>query len=194
VIQIIDNFLDPVTYGYLRSYADHADFRDRRSEQDGVVYPNLHLDLPGHVDAEIQERLEQAMGRPVHRRITFMRLSPKGVKAPHQAHSDEIMGQYSLMLYLNRQEDTPRGAGTSFVQHVEQDFRSTPQNERGARAWERDTNRRDAWLVYEHCASAPNRACIFDARLMHRAEPTTGFGRTAQDGRLVLTSFFDTGG
>ena len=39
----------------------------------------------------------------------FMRMSPEGVHVPHAAHHDGSMGNYRMMLYLNREPDCQGG-------------------------------------------------------------------------------------
>ena len=118
-----------------------------------------------------------------------MRLSPQFTVAPHQAHTDTLMGNFSLMLYLNRLEDCE--GGTSFVIHKEALIDSSPINDKQLKVWQRDTNTPEAWQIKDVSQMIPNRACIFDANLMHRAEPIGGFGDNSQNARLVLTAFYD---
>jgi hypothetical protein len=98
------------------------------------------------------------------------------------------MGGYSLMVYLNRPQDC-RG-GTSLVRHVETGMDSNPRNEEEEAIWKRDTNKREAWEVTEMCPMRANRACVFPAERMHRAEPVGGFGHDQRHGRMVMTAFF----
>ena len=66
-----------------------------------------------------------------------------------------------------------------------------PISEKQLKVWEQDHSNPEAWSIMDMCQMKPNRALIFEAGKMHRAEPIGGFGRGPKDGRLVLTCFFD---
>lgn len=181
MIEQTDNFLPDRLAQLLRAYADRAEFEDLDNDADGVAYPGICSTLPAAVVTHVLERCKQAVGGKISRPTMFMRLSLPGMPAPHQAHHDAVMGTHSLMLYLTRNEHVAPGAGTSFVRHRSGD---------DEKFWERDTHRPEAWEVWSLCPMKFNRACLFDAALMHRAEPVGGFGTGRHDGRLVLTCFF----
>lgn len=175
--EIIDNFLPPNVYAQLRKHCDTISYEGIRNPVDGVVYPNISVDIP--------DTVLKFLGSP---KTVFMRLSLAGVKAPHQAHTDTLMGNTSLMLYLTREEHC--AGGTSLVEHIETGMRSDPVDVDQETLWRRDTNDPAAWRPYEIAEMRPNRAAIFKARLMHRAEPVGGFGNNSKNGRLVLTAFY----
>ena len=180
---IRDEFL--TTYPSLREHANTVDFTGHVLDEDGKLYPDVSVDIPREVQIEVKEKLEDLLG-PVDIKLMFMRLTTEDTEgAPHQAHTDTILGEFSLMLYL-----TGKG-GTSFVQHKATGMRTDPETPEEFAAWEADTNRPWAWQVWAMTKARENRACIFPAVLMHRAEPVGGFGKNAEDGRLVLTAFFD---
>ena len=104
-------------------------------------------------------------------------------------HTDDSMGSLSFMLYLNRNEHCI--GGTSFVAHKKTGLNSAPTNQKQVEVWRQDTNNFDAWAITGMCPMVENRAAIFEASKMHRALPVGGFGKGAEDGRLVLTMFFD---
>lgn len=135
--------------------------------------------------------VEEALGWPPECRQLFLRRSLAGCKAPHQAHTDFSMGQFSLMVYLNRAEHC-RG-GTALLRNRETGEESNPTDAYGEQVWRRDTNNPAAWDKTLMCAMKPNRAFIFKADLYHRAEPIGGFGADSKDGRMVMTMFFDKG-
>jgi len=175
--EIIDDFLPQDVFTALRQHCDKLSYSGVASPVDGVIYPGISLDIP--------EFVKVFLGCP---KTLFMRLSLKGVEAPHQAHTDSVMGTRSLMLYLNRSEHCQ--GGTSLVRHEHTGMRRDPKTPEELAIWELDTNRRTAWQIYDIAKMQPNRAAIFDAGLMHRAEPVGGFGENAQNGRLVLTAFY----
>lgn len=179
----IDDFL--ADFDSFRDYCNSLDYAGVTNPADGVFYPGVSLAIPGEIADEVREKIERIEGVPVSIRAIFLRLSTRGMEAPHQAHTDAIMGKKSFMLYLSEGE-----GGTALVRHVSGMDR-TPVDEDHRLLWERDTNTPDAWQITDICEMRPNRACIFDADLMHRAEPVGGFGENSLDGRLVLTAFYE---
>lgn len=180
----IDNFLDD--YPLFRHHCNYLNYEGIHNPVDGVFYPGISLDIPDDIKQEVKIKLEHEFGE-VSINFMFLRLSTKDTKAPHQSHTDDTMGNKSLMLYLNREEDC--AGGTSLVTH-ENGLCATPTNEEDLAVWEEDHSKPEKWSITNLCEMAPNKACIFDARLMHRAEPVGGFGENEKDGRLVLTAFF----
>jgi hypothetical protein len=186
MLTIRDDFFP--SFDIVREWADNALYDEYRSPVDGVIYPGINADIPDWIRAHTQAELQAITGSPREIKHIFTRLSLEGNKAPHQAHTDSTMGGYSLMVYLNRPQDC-RG-GTSIVRHRETGMYSNPKDAIEEYVWKRDTNRPQAWEIIDICWMEPNRACIFPAELMHRAEPVGGFGKDAKHGRLVLTAFF----
>lgn len=175
--QIIDDFLPE--FDLWRRHADSADYAEVISPVDGVVYPGISNLF--HLSSFFQCLLKNATGKYCSINHLFMRLSTEGSAPPHWAHHDASMGEYSLMVYLNRPEHC-RG-GTALLEHV-----SGPDPDETT--WRDDTNRPERWREVSRCPMKSNRAFIFRAELWHAALPIGGFGSTAQDGRLVLTAFF----
>jgi len=187
-MKIIDGFLSVRTYADLREYADISKFSDIKNEFDGVVYPKICVEIPDHVREEILAKLETWKGSKITGETMFMRQSPLGVECPHKVHSDLSMGRYSLMLYLNRLEHC--AGGTSFVSHIDTGIAYHPVWPGFVDIITAHQNLDESWQVREIAHMIPNRAVIFDAGALHRAEPIGGFGSTPQDTRLVLTCFF----
>jgi len=183
----IDGFLDD--FDSFRNHCDSVDYCGEVNELDGVFYPNVSTDIPDQTRQEVIDKVAHAMGVDISPGAMFLRLSEQGVDAPHQAHTDSIMGQYGMMLYVNRLEDCI--GGTSFVIHKDSGLIENPINEIQEFIWKRDTNVSDAWQIMDICPMITNRAMIFKADRMHRAEPVGGFGEGAKRGRLVLTFFFN---
>jgi len=184
---IIDNFLND--FESFRIHCDDVSYDGVVNPEDGVFYPGVSLDIPKSIEAEVIARTINSIGRDIKVNALFLRLSTNGMDAPHQAHTDAVMGSYSLMLYINRLEDCE--GGTSLVLHKKTGLCSTPINEKQLKVWQDDTNNEEAWQITNIAAMIPNRAFIFDADLMHRAEPVGGFGDNERNGRLVLTMFYD---
>lgn len=184
---IIDNFL--TTYDQLKEAAVQGKFEGVVNPQDGVLYPDIMIDIPVECLQEVQLRLNEAMGWSVNINTIFMRLTSNNTSgAPHQAHNDSVMGDCTLLLYLN---DGP--GGTSFVKHIETGMDAQPETTEEYDAWMRDTNIPEAWEITEMVEMKQNRANIIEADRMHRAEPAgrLGFGNGPKDGRIVLTAFFE---
>lgn len=182
---IVDNFLH--SFGLLKQAATNSEYSGVVNPADGVRYPDITADIPTECLDEIQERLDEVMGRDVDINTIFMRLTSRNTHdTPHQAHNDLVMGDYTLLLYLN---DGP--GGTSFLKHIETGMDAQPQSEDEYTMWVRDANVPDAWEITDMVYMKENRANIIDADRMHRAEPVGGFGNGAMDGRIVLTAFFE---
>lgn len=184
---VIDDFLDD--FDGFRRHLDGVSYDGETNQVDGVFYPGVSTDIPPNVKLEIIHKLQAGIGKKISPTAMFVRLSPEGIETPHQAHTDVTMGQYGFMLYLNRLKDCL--GGTSFVRHKKTGLSKHPINDKQVEIWERDHSNSDEWAIYEMCDMMPNRACVFDASLMHRSEPVGGFGKYTADARLVLVMFFD---
>lgn len=180
---IVDDFLDD--FAGWRAWADTLDYVSIENPADSVSYPGIFKEMPTW---GLTKRLSAVMRAEVRLKALFMRLSLKGVPVPHQAHNDAVMGDYSLMIYMNRREHC--SGGTELVRHAE-GMDGVPRNAIELNTWQNDTNRSEMWTAYSQCEMRPNRAFIFDASLMHRAIPIGGFGTDATNGRLVMTAFFN---
>ena len=187
MIQVIDDFLDD--FNWFRLYLDSLTYAGQINPVDGVEYPGINVQIPIGINADVITKLQRTVGRRVSRVTVFLRMTREGEDVPHQAHNDATMGQYGMILYLNRQEHC--GGGTSFVRHIETGLDRNPVNAEEEAAWKADTNTHEAWDVTRRVDMAPNRALIFDTHLMHRAEAPSGFGSSAKNGRLVMVCFFE---
>ena len=181
-----DNFYSDETFDILVKHAFvDAEFTDETNPTDNVTYPYINRDLPWPVPDETIQGIENALNRLVDQdSITmFLRASPEGVHCPNVVHNDISMGQYSLMVYLNAKQQC-RG-GTALVDHYEE---LTPE------VAARDANDPSKWYTTHVAPMWPNRAFIFPAQIMHRAEPVGGFGKAQGGWRMVLTAFFNLQG
>lgn len=182
---VIDHFLPE--FKELQDYSRSAVFTDIVNGFDGVTYPLICADIPEHLKLSIFTLVAKHFAAPVSPTI-FMRRSPAGVHCPHQVHSDASMGRYSLMLYLNAEEHCT--GGTSFLSHRATGIAYNPEDPDATAIVVADQNCPYAWDVREIANMRPNRAVIFDAARLHRAEPVGGFGDTPENTRVVLTCFF----
>lgn len=187
VLGVFDNFFD--NYDRVFTEISFGQFREYLSPFDGVVYPGINDFIPRFVADEIERRLQALTGRDMFITAQFARLSLGGTYAPHKIHSDKIMGQYSMHVYLSR--EWPHGSGTSFWQHKTEGCEHTDDTD--VELIQRDQNDPTNWnqkYVIQGCA---NRALIHRSTAWHAAEPAGGFGSNPRDGRLVLTTFFSEG-
>lgn len=176
-LEIMDDFLPKDLFNMLREHCDNISYDGVVNPVDGVLYPGISVDIPAQV--------REFFGEP---KFLFMRLSLAGIAVPHQAHTDTLMGELSMMFYLNRLEHC-RG-GTSLVRHKLSDMITDPKDKLEEELWQQDTNNPNEWEIYEMAEMLPNRAVMFPAKCMHRAEPLGGFGNNAKNGRLVMTAFY----
>ncbi|WP_189635871.1 2OG-Fe(II) oxygenase [Pseudomonas chlororaphis] len=183
---IVDDFLPE--FEVLREHAERAKFEDVVNDFDGVTYPLICRDIPGLIVESILNKLSNIVGSEILNPTMFMRRSPAGIHCPHQVHSDLSMGRKSLMLYLNHEKDCQ--GGTSFLSHRDTGISYNPGHPTFAALVVASQNDPDAWDIRDLAEMRPNRAVIFDAARLHRAEPVGGFGSTPQDTRVVLTCFF----
>jgi hypothetical protein len=179
---IIDDFLG--SYDDLKAHALAADFGGAVNPVDGVEYPHICADVPDAVRSEIIERLTSSLGREPESVTLFMRRSPEGCHVPHIAHTDNSMGLYSLMLYMNDAE-----GGTAFIRHRETGVMYAPESQDMVDFISRDQNSPEKWALVDMAHMKENRAVIFDAGKFHCAMPIGGFGE-GSEARAVLTVFF----
>lgn len=180
---VIDEFLN--SFEELIEHAKTADFRDIVNPVDGVTYPHICADIPATVKSELLERIAEILCIEPDGVTMFMRRSPLGVSVPHAIHTDNSMGRYSLMLYMNENQE----GGTGFVQHMETGMEYAPQSQEHLDIALRDQNLPERWLLVDKCGMKANRACIFEADRFHCALPIGGFGE-GSGARTVLTVFF----
>lgn len=180
-----DDFIDK--YSELREFANTAEYKEEKNPVDGVIYPLICRDIPQEIKNEIIVNISLAMGRNIKVNAIFMRLSTRGVSVPHEFHHDFSMGKYSFMLYLCDSESS----GTAFVRHKKTGLHKGTSCPEKTKALIESQNKPDDWQEICRTTMKQNRAAIFDAAQMHSAKPCGGFGEGPEDGRLVLTVFYD---
>lgn len=185
---IVDEFLDD--YEGLRAHCDGLSYNGETNPKDKVFYPGVSFDIPESIKSDVLQKVTNIIGKEIKPVGMFLRLSKEGDTAPHQAHTDALMSEYTFILYLNRIEDCI--GGTSFVIHKDTGMHENPVNEKQLSVWQKDYNTADKWQIFKMCSMIPNRALIFDSIKMHRSEPINGFGGDAKDGRMILGMFFNT--
>jgi len=184
---VIDNFLDG--FDAFRKECDNKDFSGMTNPVDGVFYPGINADIPAHIQDEITNKVSAAIGKRAELQMAFLRLSPKGTSAPHQAHNDAVMASYGMIIYMNNAMHCD--GGTAFVDHKETSMEYGPTSNDQLAVWEKDNGDRDKWSVIDMCEMKENRALLFNSAKMHRSEPIGGFGSNNVDGRLVMCCFLN---
>jgi hypothetical protein len=193
-VKVADEFLPEHLFAQLRGYAQQLEFGPIVNPGDNTEYPDVSVEVPVWISAWVKSGLAKMMGCYVDQikvDTQFWRLTTKATPpAPHGAHNDAIHGGYSAFYYVNEKPDDVDQAGTSLLSHKQTGLDRQPKDEGEFNLWKRDTNKYDAWNIDELIEWIPNRLAIYEADRMHRAEPPGGWGDSAQDGRLVLITFF----
>jgi hypothetical protein len=184
----LDHWFDK--FDPFRDFARTCSYEGEVNPVDGVIYPDISTDIPETIKQEIYDKLSHFTGGKVYMGHTFMRLSVEDVHVPQAAHNDVSMGTHALMVYLDN-DDSPK-TGTALVEHIETGIKGQPQTEEELQIVRKDCSDLSKWRVYDWLAEGgANTAVIFPTYLMHQAHPHGGFGKDSEDGRLVLTCFFD---
>ena len=115
----------------------------------------------------------------------FARATYAGLAAENKIHSDLVMGSFAAHVYLSL--DWPAGSGTSFWTNKLLGMRHTA----GMDPATIRSNSVEDWDRYLSAQAVFNRMLIHRGDAWHLAEPVGGWGSTPEDGRLVVTCFFD---
>lgn len=163
--------------------------------QDAVYYPDV-AKVPAWIAEEIKIGIAHAMNPicppfsevwPEIKIPPFARLSLSGNQAPHQAHTDVVMGELTAIIYMSLPGHYP--GGTQIVEHVD-GMKVHPQTQDEVKLWAKDTNNFDMWNEVGGAAMKFNRLFVLPSNLFHRAMPIGGFGNCVENGRLVIGTFF----
>lgn len=167
-------------------------------------FPGLNSSTPldtSAIDAAVSRLLGVKLGPALGTQHGFCRLTSKGAKGKSGVHIDPAA--YSGILYLSRPEDCakPDAGGTDFFRHKRTGLEAVPQDP----AWiaasgygdinalvedvvNKDTTYPAKWERTLRIPARFNRLLLFSPWQFHNAAP--GFGRTAEDSRLVMLLFF----
>lgn len=167
-------------------------------------FPGLNSSLPletSAIDAAVSQLLGVALGPAPGTQHGACRLTAKGAKGKSGVHIDPAA--YSGILYLSRPEDCarPDAGGTDFFRHRRTGLEAVPQDPvkiaasgyDDINALVEDVVNKDTTLPakWERTLRVParfNRLLLFSPWQFHNAAP--GFGKTAEDSRLVMLLFF----
>lgn len=184
MIHVKDNFLEE--FEEFNELARTLEYDGEFNPIDGVDYPDINLTVPQFIEDEIVAWCSDKVERQLQATTCFLRLSMQGTPCPNECHNDLSMGKYAFVMYM---QDGP--GGTAFVKHKQTQVFTQPWTATELNACVNDSNTPEAWEVTKMVDMKANRAILYPARVMHRAEPVGGFGDTIEDGRLVLTAFMD---
>ncbi len=154
MIQVIDDVLaDPHAY---RIQALAQDFRDV------TIGPDTFRGIAPCPEPDVTAAAVEALpnAEPV---LTFFRKSPAGQHEPNFVHSDEGMGNFTGIYYMN--PDPPEGDGTTF--------------------WERNGHE---WRPKQHVPARFNRLLLFSARIPHSRAIFDNYGQ-GDGARLIQVVF-----
>jgi len=170
-VLVVDDVLpDPVAY---RAFALAQTYQRIETGPEEVWHGIARLPADSTLPRLIQQMRPSA--RP---HLTFFRKSPQGQPEPNFIHSDEGMGEFTAILYLN---PTPAdGDGTTFWR-----YRPTGEVYGSARALPKDVDRWEPWHQVE---ARFNRLVIFDSLLFHSRAIQENYGE-GDDARLVQVVF-----
>ena len=188
-LYVVDDFFtDPE---YIRSEVLQKEHTDLTSPIDNITYHGINMGVPHHINVAMRIALRRLFGKEIKVKYCFSRLRTSRMKpTPNNIHSDRTMSQYAAHIYLS--EVWPDGSGTSFWKNkqydMEEDVGLTEEQAETIRA---QTNDRSYWTLTNRVAGKYNRFIVHDSTLFHSADPFEGFGDNINDGRLVVTMFFD---
>lgn len=188
VIATFDDFFDEPLVAQ-KEILD-GNFENFVSPWDGVTYPGINQNLPDWVKEYVIERLSAIVGGPIAPVAIFARVTSAATgAAPHRIHSDRLMAEFSAHIYISG--FWPEGAGTTFWTHVSEGH--VHDDHTDVATITRDMHDASQWERSIACQGAFNRVLIHDASFYHSAEPVGGWGDSPQNGRVVVTCFFNKG-
>lgn len=145
------------------------------------------------------KRIEQKIGKPIIPRLSCFRLNLAG-ELPHSwVHSDGICASYASVLYLNPAEQC--AGGTAFWKHIPLGINKLPSRQMleaigieadfFMRQMSYDWKKLDLWEKIDFVEMRWNRFITYPTSLFHSRYPFEGFGKNAEDGRLIWICFYD---
>lgn len=153
MITVLDDVLDdPHAY---RAQALAQDFRDV------TIGPDTFRGIAPCPSGDVAAAAAEALGaEPV---LSFFRKSPAGQHEPNFVHSDEGMGRFTGIFYLN--PTPPRGDGTTFYER-----------------------RGEGWTSAQHVPARFNRLLLFSAEIPHSRALFDNYGQ-GDEARLIQVVF-----
>lgn len=183
IIHIQDDFFEDGKQ--TRNLILSTTFQDVTSPVDLVTYPDINLSIPDSVKEEFLSKLSEIMCSKIQPNFLFARAMIHDRPVPHKVHSDFNMGDYSAHVYLSL--DWPEHSGTSFYKHDSEGYEGMLCTD-----WSKiNHNSLSCWSKYAHVEAKFNRVLVHDSKHWHMAEPHNAWGDSPENGRLVLTCFFN---
>lgn len=159
-----------------------SEFKGEISPFDSLFYPNISLTFPSGMLSEWKTKTEEVLGYDIKQSFSILRMSKQGYTPYQFVHHDANILPYASILYLN--EFFPPNAGTALMRskvfHVEHEQKEQIP----------DVNDEHAWEVSALAAMKFNRILYFPSKLFHQARPLNGFGKTHENARLIMASWF----
>jgi hypothetical protein len=176
-VRVFDDFLlDPETY---RAQALEGDFRSYEFPEVNVTFHGIQTPTPPAVPLRLVR-----MFPAVTPTLSFFRRSPAGQAEPHFIHTDADMGDWTALLYLNRQP--PAGDGTTFWRYVPTgQIESAVPHERSAEGIEPSPK---IWKPWRLVTARFNRLILFPATYFHSRAIFDNWGED-DDARLTQVVF-----
>lgn len=169
MITVLDDVLEsPLAY---RDQALAMDFHTIQTEQE--LWHGIAL-LEDSPIAELVAAL--VPGAQTH--LTFFRKSPEGQAEPNFIHSDEGMGAWTAILFLN--PEPANGDGTDFWR-----YKPTGAIYGSARELDKDPA---LWERWRHVDAKLNRLLVFDSLLFHSRAIEQNYGKD-DSARLIQVAF-----
>jgi hypothetical protein len=194
VLAVYDNFLPEECL--FRRLDLYGEFNSVVNDADGVLYEGIALNIDPMTFLAISRSLPYLVGhlspdgtpKEIEINYMFARVMTRQTP-PSEIHTDHVMGEYSLHVYMDRRQVDRSGTqfwrhqefGDQFPNHVKTDERSH---------FYKSCARPSAWVRTHFVPAKFNRALLHDSKLWHSAEPSEGFGHNEHTGRIVLTTFF----
>lgn len=191
-VRIIDNFcpnIDAVRESAMQSgFGTWAPNKGEvgSSKYDGMNFWGLH--------SLMLHSLAQHLGRAVFPNNMFFRVTNKETESAY-VHSDRESGTHTCVAYLSKHAER---SGTGFYRHRETGMTRMPSFQSlsehpdfFAKLKKQMVEGSEAdWELMDFCFGEYNKAVIFDAPLFHSRYPKTGFGSSAEEGRLIWACHF----
>ena len=181
----MDDVLEPYEFGLLQDYTRRLEYVDRDGP-DGATYPGISDQVPEAAIERLTYALSWVAGYRVVIKICAFRLSVEGTVPPQWAHSDLEVARFASFLHIN-----PTPSATVLLRHRETGMVEHPSTEEEVEILRRDQNDEGAWDIIGGIYCRPNRLAVLQAGLIHAALPRLGYGTNAENGRLILWTFFD---
>lgn len=172
-VRVFDNFL-PDPDASIALSGPFSSFHFENCTFHGISLPEPDKDVLRNRIAELFPKLSST--------LSFFRQSPEGQEEPHFIHTDIDMGDWTALMYLNR--NPPRDDGTSFWEYSPSgEIGSTVPHERSE-----DGKTSDKWSLRGTIQAKFNRMIMFPSSYFHSRAIYDNWGN-ADNARLTQVVF-----